>query len=212
MRGVGSFGCNDEKAQTLNQLLVDLDSFDPHEGVVLWAATNCPRVLDPALLRAGHFDRQILFDRSDSEGRLAILKGHLHKIIYKNGPDCERIGEITPGLTSADLANLVNEAAIVTTRRSSQWVKLQDFTAAVDRLVAGVERKGSVLRCDEHQVVPFHEMGHALAASSLLAPSTQALERLAHRGRRIRRAAVPRSGGVVLCPGLLPEGPYPGLG
>ncbi|AUZ59288.1 Cell division protein FtsH [Pseudomonas sp. XWY-1] len=167
MRGVDSFGGNDEKEQTLNQLLAELDGFDPREGVVLLAATNRPEVLDPALLRAGRFDRQILIDRPDRKGRLAILKVHLHKIIYKNDLDCERIAEITPGLTGADLANLVNEAAIVATRRSSQWVELQDFTAAVERLVAGVERKGSVLRSDERQVVAYHEMGHALAASSL---------------------------------------------
>ncbi|MDH4843628.1 ATP-dependent zinc metalloprotease FtsH [Pseudomonas sp. BN505] len=167
MRGVGSFGGNDEKEQTLNQLLAELDGFDPREGVVLLAATNRPEVLDPALLRAGRFDRQILIDRPDRKGRLAILKVHLHKIIYKNDLDCERIAEITPGLTGADLANLVNEAAIVATRRSSQWVELQDFTAAVERLVAGVERKGSVLCSDERQVVAYHEMGHALAASSL---------------------------------------------
>lgn len=167
MRGFGSFGGNDEKEQTLNQLLAELDGFDPREGVVLLAATNRPEVLDPALLRAGRFDRQILIDRPDRKGRLAILKVHLHKIIYKNDLDCERIAQITPGLTGADLANLVNEAAIVATRRASQWVELQDFTAAIERLVAGVERKGSVLRSDERQVVAYHEMGHALAASSL---------------------------------------------
>jgi len=113
------------------------------------------------------FQFTVLIDRPDRKGRLAILKVHLHKIIYKNDLDCERIAEITPGLTGADLANLVNEAAIVATRRSSQWVELQDFTAAVERLVAGIERKGSVLRSDERQVVAYHEMGHALAASSL---------------------------------------------
>lgn len=167
MRGIGSLGGNDEKEQTLNQLLAELDGFDPREGVVLLAATNRPEILDPALLRAGRFDRQILIDRPDRKGRLAILKVHLHKIVYKNDLDCERIADITPGLTGADLANLVNEAAIVATRRASQWVELQDFTAAVERLVAGVERKGNVLRDDERQVVAYHEMGHALAASSL---------------------------------------------
>ncbi|MBF8730368.1 MULTISPECIES: ATP-dependent zinc metalloprotease FtsH [Pseudomonas] len=167
MRGIGNLGGNDEKEQTLNQLLAELDGFDPREGVVLLAATNRPEVLDPALLRAGRFDRQILIDRPDRKGRLAILKVHLHKIVYKNDLDCERIADITPGLTGADLANLVNEAAIVATRRASQWVELQDFTAAVERLVAGVERKSTVLREDERQVVAYHEMGHALAASSL---------------------------------------------
>ncbi|MEG9623907.1 cell division protein FtsH [Pseudomonas sp. HMSC08G10] len=167
MRGIGNLGGNDEKEQTLNQLLAELDGFDPREGVVLLAATNRPEVLDPALLRAGRFDRQILIDRPDRKGRLAILKVHLHKIVYKNDLDCERIADITPGLTGADLANLVNEAAIVATRRASQWVELEDFTAAVERLVAGVERKSTVLREDERQVVAYHEMGHALAASSL---------------------------------------------
>lgn len=167
MRGIGNLGGNDEKEQTLNQLLAELDGFDPREGVVLLAATNRPEVLDPALLRAGRFDRQILIDRPDRKGRLAILKVHLHKIVYKNDLDCERIADITPGLTGADLANLVNEAAIVATRRASQWVELEDFTAAVERLVAGVERKSTVLREDERQIVAYHEMGHALAASSL---------------------------------------------
>ncbi|WP_332773187.1 ATP-dependent zinc metalloprotease FtsH [Pseudomonas sp. ESBL1] len=167
MRGIGNLGGNDEKEQTLNQLLAELDGFDPREGVVLLAATNRPEVLDPALLRAGRFDRQILIDRPDRKGRLAILKVHLHKIVYKNDLDCERIADITPGLTGADLANLVNEAAIVATRRASQWVELEDFTEAVERLVAGVERKSTVLREDERQVVAYHEMGHALAASSL---------------------------------------------
>lgn len=167
MRGIGNLGGNDEKEQTLNQLLAELDGFDPREGVVLLAATNRPEVLDPALLRAGRFDRQILIDRPDRKGRLAILKVHLHKIVYKNDLDCERIADITPGLTGADLANLVNEAAIVATRRASQWVELEDFTEAVERLVAGVERKSTVLREDERQVVAYHEIGHALAASSL---------------------------------------------
>ncbi|BBT40656.1 ATP-dependent zinc metalloprotease FtsH [Pseudomonas putida] len=167
MRGIGNLGGNDEKEQTLNQLLAELDGFDPREGVVLLAATNRPEVLDPALLRAGRFDRQILIDRPDRKGRLAILKVHLHKIVYKNDLDCERIADITPGLTGADLANLVNEAAIVATRRASQWVELEDFTEAVERLVAGAERKSTVLREDERQVVAYHEMGHALAASSL---------------------------------------------
>ncbi|WP_248920091.1 ATP-dependent zinc metalloprotease FtsH [Pseudomonas entomophila] len=183
MRGIGSFGGNDEKEQTLNQLLAELDGFDPREGVVLLAATNRPEVLDPALLRAGRFDRQILIDRPDRKGRLAILKVHLHKIVYKNDLDCERIAELTPGLTGADLANLVNEAAIVATRRASQWVELTDFTAAIERLVAGVERKGNVLRSDERQVVAYHEMGHALAASSLPAMD------LVHKVSIIPRAA-----------------------
>jgi len=167
MRGVGAFGGNDEKEQTLNQLLAELDGFDPREGVVLLAATNRPEVLDPALLRAGRIDRQILVDRPDRKGRQAILKVHLQKITVAPGLNEERIADITTGFTGADLANLVNEAAIVATRRGADAVSLEDFTAAVERIVAGVERKSSVLRPEERQVVAYHEMGHALAASSL---------------------------------------------
>ncbi|MDO8404737.1 MULTISPECIES: ATP-dependent zinc metalloprotease FtsH [Pseudomonas] len=167
MRGVGAFGGNDEKEQTLNQLLAELDGFDPREGVVLLAATNRPEILDPALLRAGRIDRQLLIDRPDRKGRQAILKVHLQKIVVEPTLDSEQIADITTGFTGADLANLVNEAAIVATRRGADAVNLADFTAAVERIVAGVERKSSVLRADERQVVAYHEMGHALAASSL---------------------------------------------
>jgi cell division protease FtsH len=167
MRGIGAFGGNDEKEQTLNQLLSELDGFDPREGVVLLAATNRPEILDPALLRAGRIDRQVLIDRPDRKGRQAILKVHLQKITVTPDLDNERIADITTGFTGADLANLVNEAAIVATRRGADAVSLDDFTSAVERIVAGVERKSSVLRPDERRVVAIHEMGHALAASSL---------------------------------------------
>ncbi|HJR31552.1 MAG TPA: ATP-dependent zinc metalloprotease FtsH, partial [Pseudomonas sp.] len=167
MRGVGVLGGNDEKEQTLNQLLAELDGFDPREGVVLLAATNRPEVLDPALLRAGRFDRQIVIDRPDRKGRLAILNVHLKKITVEPALDSTRIAEITTGFTGADLANLVNEAAIVATRRGAEAVSLNDFTAAVERLIAGLERKSSLLDPDERRVVAYHEMGHALAASSL---------------------------------------------
>ncbi len=167
MRGIGAFGGNDEKEQTLNQLLAELDGFDPREGVVLLAATNRPEILDPALLRAGRFDRQLLIDRPDRKGREAILKVHLKKITAAADLDCQRIADITTGFTGADLANLVNEAAIVATRRGAESVHLDDFTSAVERLVAGIERKSSLLHPDERKVVAYHEMGHALAASSL---------------------------------------------
>ena len=167
MRGVGAFGGNDEKEQTLNQLLAELDGFDPREGVVLLAATNRPEILDPALLRAGRFDRQVLIDRPDRKGRVAILKVHIKNITAEPGADCERIAEITTGFTGADLANLINEAAIVATRRGAQAVSLDDFTAAVERIVAGVERKSSLLQPQERLVVAYHEMGHALAAGTL---------------------------------------------
>ena len=167
MRGIGAFGGNDEKEQTLNQLLAELDGFDPREGVVLLAATNRPEILDPALLRAGRFDRQIIIDRPDRKGRCEILKVHLNKVTIDPGVDCERIADITTGFTGADLANLVNEAAIVATRRGAQTVTLDDFTAAVERIIAGVERKSSLLLPQERQVVAYHEMGHALAAATL---------------------------------------------
>ncbi|WP_433771523.1 ATP-dependent zinc metalloprotease FtsH [Pseudomonas putida] len=167
MRGVGAFGGNDEKEQTLNQLLSELDGFDPREGVVLLAATNRPEILDPALLRAGRIDRQVLIDRPDRKGRQAILKVHLQKITVDPAINAEHIADLTTGFTGADLSNLVNEAAIVATRRGAETVKLDDFTAAVERIVAGIERKSSVLRPEERQVVAYHEMGHALAASSL---------------------------------------------
>ncbi|MFS2156742.1 ATP-dependent zinc metalloprotease FtsH [Pseudomonas sp. Pseusp122] len=167
MRGVGVLGGNDEKEQTLNQLLAELDGFDPREGVVLLAATNRPEILDPALLRAGRIDRQVVIDRPDRQGRQAIVRVHLQKITVDPTLDSARIAEITTGFTGADLANLVNEAAIVATRRGAETVGLDDFTAAVERIVAGLERKSSLLRPEERQVVAYHEMGHALAASHL---------------------------------------------
>ncbi|MHC8372562.1 ATP-dependent zinc metalloprotease FtsH [Pseudomonas sp. MDT1-85] len=167
MRGMGTLGGNDEKEQTLNQLLAELDGFDPREGVVLLAATNRPEVLDPALLRAGRFDRQILIDRPDRKGREAILRVHLQKVTVEPGLEGARIAEITTGFTGADLANLVNEAAIVATRRGADAISLDDFTAAVERLIAGLERKSSLLDPEERRVVAYHEMGHALAASTL---------------------------------------------
>ena len=167
MRGVGSFGGNDEKEQTLNQLLAELDGFDPREGVVLLAATNRPEVLDPALLRAGRFDRQIVIDRPDRRGRVAILKVHVKRIQVGGDLDLERIAGITTGFSGADLANLVNEAAILATRRGAEAVSMADFTAAVERIVVGSERRGRLLQPHEREVVAHHEMGHALAAANL---------------------------------------------
>ncbi|WP_089393261.1 ATP-dependent zinc metalloprotease FtsH [Pseudomonas delhiensis] len=167
MRGLGAFGGNDEKEQTLNQLLAELDGFDPREGVVLLAATNRPEVLDPALMRAGRFDRQILIDRPDRRGREAILRVHLKRISAARDLDCGQIAAITTGFTGADLANLVNEAAIGATRRGAEAVSMADFTAAVERIVAGAERRSRLLQPQERKVVAYHEMGHALAAASL---------------------------------------------
>jgi len=159
-------GGHDEKEQTLNQLLSELDGFDPSQGIVLLAATNRPEILDPALLRAGRFDRQVLVDRPDRPGRIAILNVHLKKI--RRGPDVDpaKIAGLTPGFSGADLANLVNEAALLATRRNADAVAMEDFTAGVERIVAGLEKKNRLLNPEERKVVAYHEMGHALVAMS----------------------------------------------
>jgi cell division protease FtsH len=163
----GAFGGYDEKEQTLNQLLAELDGFDPSTGVILLGATNRPEVLDPALLRPGRFDRQVLVDRPDRAGRLEILKVHVAKIRIADGVDLDQIARLTPGFTGADLANLVNEAAIVATRRGADAVTLDDFTTAIERIVAGLEKKSRVLGPVERSRVAHHEMGHALVAATL---------------------------------------------
>jgi len=157
-------GGSDEKEQTLNQLLVELDGFDASTGIVLLAATNRPEILDPALLRAGRFDRQVLVDRPDRIGRAAILKVHVTKVALASDLDLEAVAALTPGFTGADLANLVNEAALVATRRDADSVTLDDFTAALERIVAGLEKKNRLLNPREREVVAYHEMGHALVA------------------------------------------------
>jgi cell division protease FtsH len=160
-------GGNDEKEQTLNQLLAELDGFDPSTGLVLLAATNRPEILDPALLRAGRFDRQVLVDRPDKVGRIQILAIHLKKA--KLGPDVkpEEIAALTPGFSGADLANLVNEAALLATRRGAEAVSMADFTGAIERIIAGLEKRNRLLNPHERKVVAHHEMGHALVALSL---------------------------------------------
>jgi cell division protease FtsH len=163
----GAFGGYDEKEQTLNQLLAELDGFDPSTGVILLAATNRPEVLDPALLRPGRFDRQVVVDRPDRTGRLEILKVHVAKVQLAANVDLDQVAGLTPGFTGADLANLVNEAAIVATRRNGDAVTLDDFTAAIERMIAGLEKKSRVLGPEERRRVAYHEMGHALVAASL---------------------------------------------
>ncbi|HUC63777.1 MAG TPA: ATP-dependent zinc metalloprotease FtsH [Stellaceae bacterium] len=163
-QGVGG---NDEKEQTLNQLLSELDGFDSRSGLVLLAATNRPEILDPALLRAGRFDRQVLVDRPDKPGRIDILKVHLKGHILAGDVDPEKIAALTPGFTGADLANLINEAALIATRRRGDSITMADFTNAVERIVAGLEKKRRVLNEKERRVVAFHEMGHTLVAMSL---------------------------------------------
>jgi len=165
-RGGFGLGGHDEKEQTLNQLLAELDGFDPRSGLVLLAATNRPEILDPALLRAGRFDRQVLVDRPDRVGRVQILKVHVKKI--KAGDlDLDGIAALTPGFSGADLANLVNEAALQATRQGRDAVVFDDFTVAVERIVAGLEKRNRLLNPKERTVVAYHEMGHALVALSL---------------------------------------------
>jgi cell division protease FtsH len=169
-RARGAFpgtGGHDEKEQTLNQLLSELDGFDSRSGMILLAATNRPEILDPALLRAGRFDRQVLVDRPDKIGRVQILRVHARKIRLAPDVDLEQIAALTPGFTGADLANLVNEAALFATRRGADSVTLADFTAAIERIVAGLEKRNRLLNPHEREVVAYHEMGHALVALSL---------------------------------------------
>jgi cell division protease FtsH len=160
-------GGHDEKEQTLNQLLSELDGFDTRSGMILLAATNRPEILDPALLRAGRFDRQVLVDRPDRVGRVQILTVHARKIQLDRDVDLETVASLTPGFTGADLANLVNEAALLATRRGADAVTLADFTAAIERIVAGLEKKNRLLNPREREVVAYHEMGHALVGLSL---------------------------------------------
>ncbi len=166
-RSVGGFGGYDEKEQTLNQLLSELDGFDPSSGVILLAATNRPEILDPALLRAGRFDRQVVVDRPDRKGRLDILKIHIRKIHLDPEADLDHIAGMTMGFTGADLANLVNEAAVVATRRGASSVTFDDLIAAIERIVAGIEKKSRVLSQAERRRIAYHEMGHALVAATL---------------------------------------------
>ncbi|RWO52674.1 ATP-dependent zinc metalloprotease FtsH [Mesorhizobium sp.] len=160
-------GGHDEKEQTLNQLLVELDGFDPKIGVVLLAATNRPEILDPALLRAGRFDRQVLVDRPDKQGRVQILLVHMKKAKLAADVDAEKVAALTPGFTGADLANLVNEATLLATRRRADVVTMNDFNNAVERIVAGLEKRNRLLNPREREVVAYHEMGHALVAMAL---------------------------------------------
>ncbi|CUA98993.1 membrane protease FtsH catalytic subunit [Thiomonas bhubaneswarensis] len=169
-------GGHDEKEQTLNQLLVELDGFDSTSSLVILAATNRPEILDPALLRAGRFDRQVLVERPDKIGRVQILKVHVRKIRLDPAVDLEQVAALTPGFSGADLANLVNEAALMATRENAQTVTLAHFTRAVERIVAGLEKKNRLLNAKERDIVAHHEMGHALVAMSL--PGTDAVHKV----------------------------------
>ena len=171
-----SMGGHDEKEQTLNQLLSEMDGFDPSSGLVIIGATNRPEVLDPALLRPGRFDRQVLVDRPDRKGRAQILDIYQHKVTMAPGVDPDAIAQITPGFTGADLANLVNEAALLATRRDADAVTLVDFEAAIERIVAGLEKRNRILGKHEREIVAHHEMGHAIAAMAL--PDTDPVHKI----------------------------------
>jgi cell division protease FtsH len=175
-RGVGMAGGHDEREQTLNQLLVEMDGFDPNIGVILMAATNRPEILDPALLRPGRFDRHILVDRPDKKGRVEILKVHLKGITVSRDVDVETIAGMTPGFVGADLANLVNEAALLAVRRNKKKVGMSEFQEAVERLIAGLEKKNRLINEKEREIVAYHEVGHALVALSL--PGTDPVRKI----------------------------------
>jgi cell division protease FtsH len=158
---------NDEKEQTLNQLLVEMDGFDTQGGIIIIAATNRPEMIDPALLRAGRFDRQVVVDRPDRKGRKDILEIHAKKAKIASNVDLEAIASLTPGFTGADLANLVNEAALIGTRENAESISMDHFTRAMERMVAGIEKKNKVLHPREKEITAFHEMGHALVGHFL---------------------------------------------
>jgi len=185
LRGAGLGGGHDEREQTLNQLLVEMDGFDTTEGVILIAATNRPDVLDPALLRPGRFDRQIVVNRPDLRGRTEILKVHTKKVPVAQDVELEKIARGTPGFSGADLENLVNEAALWAARQNKREVELVDFEMAKDKVLMGAERKSMILSDDEKRVTAYHEAGHALMAKLL--PGTDPVHKVTiiPRGRAL---------------------------
>ncbi|MHC1728770.1 MAG: ATP-dependent zinc metalloprotease FtsH [Syntrophobacteraceae bacterium] len=164
-RGKMSLGGHDEREQTLNQLLVEMDGFDPRVGVIILAATNRPETLDPALMRAGRFDRQVLMDRPDVNGREAILKIHARIVTLAPDVDLRVIAQKTPGFSGADLANAINEAALLAARKNKAAVDMDDLDEAVDRLIGGLEKKNRVINPKEKEIVAYHETGHAMVAA-----------------------------------------------
>ena len=166
-RGMNVFGGNDEREQTLNQLLVEMDGFESNKGVIIMAATNRPEILDPALLRPGRFDRQVLVDRPDINGREAILKIHSRNVLLGADVDLRKIASLTPRFVGSDLANLVNEAALLAARKNKEAVGSPEFDEAIDRVVGGLEKKNRVMNVREKEIVAFHECGHAIVAESV---------------------------------------------
>jgi cell division protease FtsH len=166
-RGLNPMGGHDEREQTLNQLLVEMDGFDPNAGVIIMAATNRPEILDPALLRPGRFDRHVAIDRPDVKGREAILRIHAANVELAADVDLKEVAAMTPGFAGADLANLVNEAALLAARRNLDQVTLSEFREAVDRITGGLEKRNRAINPREKQIVAHHEAGHALVAMSM---------------------------------------------
>jgi cell division protease FtsH len=166
-RGMNVFGGNDEREQTLNQLLVEMDGFESNKGVIIMAATNRPEILDPALLRPGRFDRQVLVDRPDINGREAILIIHSRNVLLGPDVDLRKIASLTPGFVGSDLANLINEAALLAARKNKEAVGTPEFDEAIDRVVGGLEKKNRVMNAQEKEIVAFHESGHAIVAESV---------------------------------------------
>lgn len=175
-RGIGGYGGHDEREQTLNQLLVELDGFDANIGVILMAATNRPEVLDPALLRPGRFDRQVLVDRPDKEGRKKILEVHLKKVKRVGDLDIDQLAGMTAGMVGADLANLVNEATLLAVRAKKDKVEMPQFEEAVERIIAGLEKKNRLINPNERKIVAYHELGHAIVSMSL--PGTDPVQKI----------------------------------
>ena len=193
-RSHGGVAGNDEREQTLNQLLVEMDGFDPNSGVVVMAATNRPEILDPALLRPGRFDRQVLVDRPDRRGREAILRVHARRVRLSPDVDLAEVARRTPGFVGADLANLLNEAALLAARRNAPAVTMEDIDAAVDRVVAGLEKKGRLIHEREREIVAYHEAGHAVVAESV--PAAEPVKKI---------SIVPRGMGALGYMQQLPE-------
>lgn len=166
-RGIGGVGGHDEREQTLNQLLVELDGFQANEGVILMAATNRPEILDPALLRPGRFDRQVLVDRPDKAGRAAILEIYINRVETIETIDIDKAAAMTAGMVGADLANVVNEAALLAVRKGKDGVGNNELNEAMERIIAGLEKKQRLINPQEKQTVAYHELGHAIVAMSL---------------------------------------------
>jgi cell division protease FtsH len=175
-RGVNPMGRHDEQEQTLNQLLAEMDGFDANVGVIIMAATNRPEILDPALLRPGRFDRHVVVDRPDLGGREEILKIHARNVTLSPEVDLKVIASRTPGFVGADLANIVNEAALLAARKNKESVEMADFEEAIDRVVAGLEKKNRLMSKKEKEIVAFHESGHAIVAS--LVPNADPVRRI----------------------------------